>query len=86
MKLVPQRLLIGCVLLIALLAGLAWVYAQGRIAAQPVDPTVLSGADIGFRIHGRKGDAVVGEIVVRIDGEWKRAQFSYAVKPVTTGN
>jgi hypothetical protein len=46
-------------------------------------PIVLSGADLGFRVTDRKGNAAVGELVVRINGEWRPAQFRYALRPLT---
>ena len=48
----------------------------------PIDPTVLSGGDIGFRIIGRKGDTAIGSLVVRVNGEWIATQSAYGVKPV----
>jgi hypothetical protein len=74
------------VIFVALMAvsfGLgAWAHAQ--VGTQPVSPAVFSGADIGFRMTGRaKGDTPVGELVVRVNGEWKPVQFSYGVRPLT---
>ena len=83
MKLAFRHLLTGGVFMIALLAAAAWGYTQGLVATQPIEPTVLSGADIGFRMHGRRGDAPVGELVVRVDGQWKAVQFAYTVKRIT---
>jgi hypothetical protein len=82
MKIASRRLLAGCLLIIGLLATAAWAHTQ-VIATQPVFPVVLSGADIGFRMNGRKGDTPVGHLVVRINGEWKQVEFAYGVKPVT---
>lgn len=53
-----------------------------RRAPQPSD-VVLSGADIGFRLEGRKGDAVVGRLVVRVNGEWREVAANYGAKPLT---
>ena len=83
MTLASRRLLIGCVLVAASFVAAGWGYAQGLKSVQPVAPVVLSGPDVGFRMTGRKGDTPVGELVVRIDGQWKRAEFSYAVKPAS---
>lgn len=80
MKLASRRLLTGCLLIVALLAAAAWGYTQGLVATQPVTPVVLSGADIGFRMIGRKGDTPVGQLVVRINGEWKQVEFEYAAR------
>lgn len=34
------------------------------------EPTVLSGADVGFRLEGTIGDAPAGTIVIRQNGQW----------------
>ena len=83
MKVTHGRLLAGCLLVVTFFGGAAWGSAQSHFATQPVAPVVLSGSDIGFRMHGRKAGTPVGELVVRIDGEWKPVQFDYTVKPVT---
>lgn len=83
MRVTYRGLLAGCLLVMTFSGGAAWGYTQSHVATQPVDPVVLSGTDIGFRMHGRKAGTPVGELVVRIDGEWKPVQFDYSVKPVT---
>jgi hypothetical protein len=63
------------VLLVGLVGG--WVSAQVFQAPRlvPVQPPiVLSGSDIGFRVEARSGDAQVGTLVVRVDGQWVPAQ------------
>lgn len=82
MRLVSRRLVILCLAGGTFLAGSAWGYAQRAIMPPGLQPLVLSGADIGFKVQRQKGDAAVGELVVRINGEWKRAQFAYGVNPV----
>ncbi len=79
---------------LGLLAGASFGYAQvqqGKIAPpefgtrrspQPAG-VVLSGADIGFRLEGSKGDAVVGRLVVRVNGEWREVAANYGTKPLT---
>jgi len=64
-------------------AGAAWGSGQ---AAQPVPvpPTILSGANIGFRVQSRNGETPVGTLVVRVDGKWVVPQFTMGVKPLTT--
>ena len=47
------------------------VSAQTRRDSNP-NP-VISGADIGFRPEGWKGNARTGTFVVRINGEWVEA-------------
>ena len=63
--------------LLALVASTsAWVGAQSMIV-KPVDqPTVLSGADVGFRVEGWHGTTAVGKFVVRVNGQWVEAAMS----------
>jgi hypothetical protein len=77
-----QRVLIVCMMLIVFLAGAAWARAQRQPLTPPMDPTVLSGGDIGFRMVGRKGDTAIGSLVVRVNGEWIATQYTYGVRPV----
>ena len=61
--------------------------ARGQVAIQPspvFPPVVLSGADIGFRMTARKGTTPVGQVVVRVDGEWREVEFTYGLKPLTS--
>lgn len=72
----------GCVLGVGTLATAAWAHSQSA-ATRPVPPVVLSGADIGFRMTGRRGDTPVGNLVVRVDGEWKKVEFGSGLKLAT---
>jgi hypothetical protein len=83
MRFAFRHVLAGCVVMSALGGGIAWGYTQ-LIGSQPVMPVVLSGADIGFRMTARKGDTPVGRLVVRVNGDWKEVEFTFALKPVTT--
>jgi hypothetical protein len=77
-----QRVLIVLMMVIVFLAGAAWAKGQRQTPTPPIDPTVLSGGDIGFRMVGRKGHTAIGSLVVRVNGEWIPAEFAYGVKPV----
>ena len=77
-----SQLIAGCVLGVGTLASAAWAHEQS-VAPRPVTPVVLSGADIGFRMTARRGDTPVGELVVRVDGEWKKVEFGFGVKLAT---
>jgi hypothetical protein len=69
----------------AALAGAA--VARGQVAIQPspvFPPVVLSGADIGFRMTARKGHTPVGQLIVKVDGEWREVEFTYGLKPLTS--
>ena len=76
-----QRVLIVLTMVIVFLAGAAWANAQ-RQTLSPLDPTILSGGDIGFRMVGRMGETVVGSLVVRVNGKWIPAESAYGIKPV----
>lgn len=72
----------GLVMVIVLIAGFL-VRAQ----VQPPNassPTVLSGADIGFRIERWEGDTPVGRWVVRSRGTWVEPKTSVATRRVTS--
>jgi hypothetical protein len=63
----------------AILVGVGiWVHAQVQLPT-PGDSnqTVISGADIGFRVDRWEGKTPVGRWVVRSDGKW--------IEPRTTG-
>jgi len=45
-------------------------------------PVVLAGPDIGFRMTAAKGDVPVGQLVVRIKGEWKVVEFAASSYPL----
>jgi hypothetical protein len=38
------------------------------------DPKVLTGADVGFRVDGMLGETPVGEVVIRVNGQWVEAR------------
>lgn len=84
-----QRTRLVCVIAIAVLGAGAWASAQifpsqgstQLFSPQRADqPVTLSGNDIGFRIEGRRGDAIVGRLVVRVDGEWVDAEFGSGMR------
>ena len=66
------------------LVGLVtWTRAQTAIAPRPiVPPVVLAGPDVGFRMTGAKGDTPVGQLVVRVRGEWKVVEFGSSSVPL----
>lgn len=77
-----MRKRIGLSLMVAaILVGVGmWTHAQ--VVQPPTtpgnpNPTVLSGADVGFRIDRWEGNIPVGRWVVRSDGKW--------IEPRTTG-
>jgi hypothetical protein len=64
-----------------LLAGGGWVAGQQTQQTQPyrvpMDPHILSGSDIGFRVDGKTPTGVTGTLMVRLkNGEWVEAHSS----------
>lgn len=61
-----------------LLESGGWVAGQqAQPHRVPIDPTILSGPDIGFRLEGKERDAVLGTLMVRLkNGEWVEAHSS----------
>jgi ketosteroid isomerase-like protein len=47
---------------------------QSPAKPQPIEPVLFSGKDLGFRMTARKEEAPVGQLVARVDGEWKEVQ------------
>ena len=68
---------------VVLLGLAAWSGAQPAVAARPVvPPVVLAGPDIGFQMTGVKGDKPVGQLVVRVKGEWRVVEFGSGPMPL----
>ena len=66
---------------LVVLALAAWSDGQA-IGARPVPPVVLAGPDIGFRMQAQKGSTPVGQLVVRIEGEWRAVEFGQVPLPL----
>lgn len=78
-----RRLLIAVLLTVVSAAVSTIAYSQVSVRPIPVDPVVLTGNDLGFRMTATKRGTPVGQLVVRIDGEWKEVEFSYGVQRLT---
>lgn len=78
-----RRLVVAGLLAAGALAGSAAAYSQASVQPAPVEPVVLSGSDIGFRMTARKGATPVGQLVVRVDGQWREVEYSLGVKLLT---
>jgi len=63
--------------------ALGYAYGQGAAMVTPVPPRVFSGAEIGFRMDGRRGATPTGTLVIRQDGEWVEVAFSGGLKLIT---
>ena len=52
------------------LRGQAQVQPQPPFQPQQSNEGIISGADLGFRVEGRKGSNITGTLMVRINGKW----------------
>ena len=69
------------VFVVALVAvAAAWSHAQS-LQFTPVTPTVVSGADFGFRVEGNRGGTPVGTLVVKMNGQWVEAEVGGGGRP-----
>ena len=64
-----------------LLTGGGWVAGQHIQQTPPygvpMDPRILSGSNIGFRVDGKTPEGVTGTLMVRLkNGEWVEAHSS----------
>ena len=75
----PQRL-VWVFLFALVVCAAAWSYAQSR-QVTPVTPTVISGADFGFRVEGNRGGTPVGTLVVKMNGQWVEAEIGGDARP-----
>jgi len=74
-----QRLVwVFVIVLIAFAA--AWSYAQS-LQVTPVTPTVLSGADFGFRVEGNRAGTPIGTLVIKMNGQWVEAEIGGDGRP-----
>ena len=83
-----RRLIVVLVLVVVFAAGRWTTQAQVPVPSpaprgQAQAPTVISGADIGFRVDRHKGSTPVGVLVVRVDGQWVEPEFAVVARPAT---
>ena len=80
-----SRLIVAALWTLSLL-GVAAATAAAQRTLQPPrgqaprELEVISGADIGFRVERYNGDAPVGELVVRRNGNWVAVEFDAHIK------
>ena len=82
MKLKVRLVALGA-FFVVLMGLAAWSRAQTAVVPNPVPPVVLAGPDVGFRMTGVKRGTPVGQLVVRINGEWKAVEFGTTAVPAT---
>ena len=61
---------VGLLLLLSLVAVGVTASAQARAYIPVREPKVISGADLGVRVHGMRGAVPVATMVIRVNGEW----------------
>jgi hypothetical protein len=71
----PSRLTVATETPDGVTAPLLWQISSQARPPQP-SPTIVSSADIGFRVDATKNGMALGRLVVRVNGEWLDAQFS----------
>jgi hypothetical protein len=79
-----QRLLWVFVIVLVACAA-AWSYAQS-LQVTPVTPTVVSGADFGFRVVGNRAGTPVGTLVIKMNGQWVEAEIGGEGRPKRIGS
>ena len=66
----------AAVLVVTFLIALGtWASAQFVPERRVDPPIVVSGADMGFRVEAYRGGTAVGQLVVRIGGQWVDADL-----------
>ena len=73
-----MRIVIAAIAACLVGSGAGWAVAQNAQPYQtPVEPYILSGADIGFRVEGKTPEGVMGTLMVRLkNGTWVEAHGS----------
>jgi len=64
--------------IVSLIATAGLVQAQTR-SPDPMllmQPMIVSGEDVGFRIQGYGLTAAIGRLVVRVNGRWQQTQLA----------
>ena len=73
---------VGLAWIVSLLLTGVWVRAQVGVAVPLPTPTVISGADIGFRIESLRGGTPIGRLVIRTssNAEWVEPELAGGMK------
>jgi hypothetical protein len=74
---IRARLSLILVWVVSLVTVAILAHAQGAEVPKPIIPVPqvdISGGDIGFRVHGMRGNTPVGSLLVRINGQWVQAE------------
>ena len=62
----------------AIILGVLWCASLVAVASAreqsvqvvPLEPKIISGGDIGFRIDSMQGNVPIGTFVIRLNGKW----------------
>lgn len=75
---VHKRIGLAALVIVFLAAAALFGQAQGPATppTQQQSPTIISGADLGFRVEGRNENRPVGTLMVRINGQWVEAELT----------
>jgi hypothetical protein len=81
MSSIRMRVVVVALWLVSLVAAGTFAQSQVRpLQTRPAAPltnsTVFSGPDIGFQATETGGKTVIGKLVVRVNGQWKDAEFA----------
>jgi len=74
------RGLVWVVVIVLIAFAAAWSYAQS-LQVTPVTPTVLSGADFGFRVEGNRAGTPIGTLVIKMNGQWVEVEIGGDGRP-----
>ena len=75
-----RRLILGTLWALSLVGVAAGTAAAQRTFQSPLEPEVISGDQIGFRVDRYNGATPVGELVVRRNGKWVAVEFGARLK------
>lgn len=71
-----SKICLAAVWSLSLIAVASWARAQSPRQWNPVsEPTVVAGDNLGFRVEWMHGDVPVGTLVIRVKGNWVKAQI-----------
>jgi len=86
-----KKLVLAVVWVVSMFAAGVWGSAQvplpqpaPRLPGATEQPTVIAGADLGFRVDGHKGATPIGRFVVRVDGRWVEIEEAAGVRRLSS--
>jgi hypothetical protein len=55
------------------LAAVGSITSAQALQPAPAPPNMITGPDLGFVVEHQKGGIAFGQLMVRVDGQWRRA-------------